>query len=185
MSTRYATESLEIIMPIKITKEDMLLSMAPGVFILRGLPGSGKSTFAKQCLASYKNHNSCIKVCSADDFWMRNGEYRFDSKEVPQNHQECLRKFIDHAIRWINSTILVDNTNTSISEMETYIKIAQAYGLDVSIVTFNCSIERSISRNTHQVPEGVIKGMFEKMCYANERLDKYCDRNHITSYEID
>lgn len=175
-------------MPIKITKEDLIKQMKPGVFILRGLPGSGKSTFADKLTATLRYGHDLFNVYSADKYWINDwGEYNFDITQVPKNHQECLLEFMtDLYPIFYRSRLhfLIDNTNTSIPEMETYIKIAQAYGLDVSIVTFNCSIERSVSRNVHKVPEATIKRMFEKLCYANERLDKYCEKSNITNYEI-
>ena len=51
--------------------------------ILRGLPGSGKSTFA------YKLSRA---VCTADDFVTRNGEYKWSQDAMPAAHAWCLRK---------------------------------------------------------------------------------------------
>jgi shikimate kinase len=50
------------------------------LFIVRGLPGSGKSTIAKQL--SY-NH------FEADQYFERDGEYNFIPSEIGNAHQWC------------------------------------------------------------------------------------------------
>ena len=44
------------------------------LYLVRGLPGSGKSTFAKKLV------HSDFLVCEADKYFMVNGEYKFDVK---------------------------------------------------------------------------------------------------------
>lgn len=56
--------------------------------LIRGLPGSGKTTYAK---TKYPNHQY---IC-ADDYFERNGSYKFDEKELYQAHDWCLKKTIE------------------------------------------------------------------------------------------
>lgn len=51
------------------------------LMIVRGLPGSGKTTFAK----TFTDH-----VFSADDYFMRKGEYKFDPVDLPRAHAGCM-----------------------------------------------------------------------------------------------
>lgn len=51
---------------------------------MRGVPGSGKSTKAKQ-LAGIKG-----LVYSTDDFFMKNGDYVYDPSKIGEYHDKNL-----------------------------------------------------------------------------------------------
>ena len=60
------------------------------IFILRGLPGSGKSTVAKQIKQVY---GDLALICSADDFRMTDsGEYFWKPEEYDMSHLKCEEK---------------------------------------------------------------------------------------------
>lgn len=60
------------------------------IFMLRGLPGSGKSTVAKQIKQVY---GDLAFICSADDFRMTDsGEYFWKPEEYDMSHLECEEK---------------------------------------------------------------------------------------------
>lgn len=124
-------------------------------YILRGLPGSGKSTFA----ASLRPL-SCV-VCSADDYFMRDGAYRFDPNKLGKAHTCCMLKF-KQAISAQVQIIVVDNTNTTKREYREYQRLAKESGYKVIIKKFECSIEDSVKRNTHNVPEATIRKMHSR-----------------------
>ena len=121
--------------------------------ILSGIPGSGKSTFAKALLSG--------KVCSADDYFMVDGEYKFDVKLLADAHGACLRKFV-HAIS-SGSDVIVDNTNLSAEEIVPYYALAAAWGYDIKLITFKCDVETAIARNVHGVPEDGIRAMAKNL----------------------
>ncbi len=55
--------------------------MMRNLYIVRGLPGSGKSTFAKFVGDSF---------VEADMFFMKNGKYEFDMSKIRDAHSWCL-----------------------------------------------------------------------------------------------
>lgn len=58
------------------------------VLILRGLPGSGKST--------YVGGMDRAVVCSADDFFYNaKGQYQFDPSRLEEVHRRCFGKFFE------------------------------------------------------------------------------------------
>lgn len=128
------------------------------VIIMRGLPGSGKSTWLK------RNEPTAL-VCSADDFFVTDeGVYLFDSKKLPQAHQACMRKFLD-ATAAREPLIAVDNTNLSLWEVGGYVAVAEALGYSVEIIRINAWAEDCAPRNVHGVSLEAIKKMslrFEK-----------------------
>lgn len=124
------------------------------VIILSGCSGSGKSTFADQLRKDIGV--SLTTLCSADNYFMVNGEYRFDASKLTEAHGACLRSFVmaiggDSSILR-HETIIVDNTNTTVEEIAPYYALAQAYGYEVELHTFHVKPEVAAARNTHGVP---------------------------------
>jgi NEDD4-binding protein 2 len=121
------------------------------VIIMRGLPGSGKSTKAK----SYGG-----TVVSADDFFVQEGEYRFDRSKIAAAHSATQAKFVE-ALERGDSPIVVDNTNTQRWEMNFYKNKARDYGYDVVIdpVTPDLPLEELAKRNIHGVPLETLQRM--------------------------
>lgn len=125
------------------------------VIILRGLPGAGKSTVAKQ----YED----AVICSADHFFIKDGRYQFDGKKLPEAHASCRNAF-ENAIFRKCPTIIVDNTNVIKNHFQFYIDFAKNFGYEVEIKSiFDGGLDdESLSkRNVHGVPVASIKRMRE------------------------
>lgn len=131
------------------------------VYIMRGLPGSGKSTMAK----SLAGTTGC--VVSADDFFMVNGEYRFDVTKLGEAHGQCMRRAIEHVQSGVEAPLVVDNTNISNVEIAPYVLLAQAYGWFPQILTLHSEnayvVATCAKRNTHGVPIERVMAMFERL----------------------
>lgn len=121
------------------------------LIILRGVSGSGKSTFGKY-LGNYLMWEHERIICSADDYFINNdGEYIFDPSKLPIAHETCRKKaeraMIDHV-----DHVIIDNTNTSESEIKPYIEMAKEHGYQVfSLVVEN----RHGNSDKHNVPSEV------------------------------
>lgn len=127
----------------------------PNCIILRGLPGSGKSTVSKQ-LDSY--------AVSADRFFLDvNGKYVFDKSKLHEAHEWCFNEFKALVAR--QAPIVVDNTNTTRKEYERYSEHAKQNGYTVSVVTVETDLtdEELSKRNIHGVPVETIRRMRERM----------------------
>lgn len=122
------------------------------IYLMQGVPGSGKSTWARTNL---KNP----VVCSADDYFLdRHGVYHFDPTKLGKAHASCMRKFIEALINK-KREIVVDNTNTTVMEMAPYYLAAQAYDRSVTIVHFDIDPRIAAARNTHGVPAAAVERM--------------------------
>jgi uridine kinase len=121
------------------------------VIILRGLPGSGKSTLAKSLLAMSSN---CV-ICSADDYFMVNGVYKYNRNEIEDAHKHCFELFCESIMRDV-ATIIVDNTNTQAWEFSAYEHHAVMNGYEVHTIIVE---NRHGSSNVHNVPEYVVDVM--------------------------
>jgi predicted kinase len=117
------------------------------LYIVRGVPGSGKSTFAQQL--TLNNWEADMYFISED------GEYKFNIDEIKNAHQWC-RDMIEDAMKHNLNKIAVSNTFTQEWEMEPYFKLAEEYGYKVfSLIVEN----RHGGENEHGVPEDKIQIM--------------------------
>ena len=125
------------------------------VIIMRGLPGSGKSTKAQ----SYGG-----TIVSADNFFIQDGEYKFDPSKIAQAHATCMRLF-DEALRRGDPIVVVDNTNTTQWEYQKYVDKANraGYTVDFDVVgSGGVDVPTLATRNTHGVPEDKIQKMVQR-----------------------
>jgi predicted kinase len=116
------------------------------LFLLRGLPGAGKSTLAKSLGG---------KHIEADMYFEYEGKYKFDASRLKEAHAWC-----QNAVRvWMtNNTekIVVSNTFTQTWEMDYYFELAKEHGYRVySLVVEN----RHGGENVHNVPKEKIEEM--------------------------
>jgi len=137
------------------------------VDIMRGLPGSGKSFWAKVRMSQAKGVGVIV---SADNYFMRDGVYTFNPSRITEAHDDCLGRFIK-AVDKGNDYITVDNTNIHAWEIAPYYRLAEHYGYSVQVVQVNTPLTTCMKRQTHGVPE-----LTMGMMYANlqrEVLPKY------------
>lgn len=122
------------------------------VFIMRGLPGSGKTTW----LARTWPH---ITVCSADFYCMQGGVYRWDPLHAAENHNKCLRRFLTFLTDAAGPELAVDNTNVRAWELAPYYRLAEAFGCDVQIVWCHAHPVLCAQRNVHGLPPSKVQDM--------------------------
>jgi predicted kinase len=120
------------------------------LYICRGIPGSGKSTFAKQLTSN---------VFEADHYFIDNeGNYNFDPSKIKDAHKDC-QDNVRYAMESSISKIAVSNTSTQDWELQPYYELATKYGYTVfSIVVEN----RHGGVNQHGVPEDKIQMMKDR-----------------------
>jgi len=130
----------------------------PTMTIMRGLPGSGKSTTA----AKLTTHDTV--VCSADDYFVdKDGVYRFDKRLIGKAHLSCQKKAQKACAG--GQHVIIDNTNTQRWEMEPYLRMAREGGYQVVVVDLfdgRQSDESLANRNTHRVPKETISAMRQR-----------------------
>ncbi len=147
--------------------------MVTKVTIMRGVSGSGKSTYAR-------NNFPGAVILSSDDYWTKDGgDYKenFDVTKLGAAHAWNLRRFIlyccgDTALH-DQKEIVIDNTNTSISELAPYYAVAQAFSIPVEIITLDVLPAVALARNTHGVPEKAHAAQAERLYANNDVIPRY------------
>lgn len=126
-------------------------------YINHGIPGSGKSTVAKILAEGLGN---CV-ICSTDDFFMVDGEYKFDFRFSKENHNKNFQKALQAMKEGKN--VIIDNTNTDRGQYNRYEKAAIENGYMVHHLYFKPEPEVSYARNVHGVPRETIDNMSNKL----------------------
>ena len=120
----------------------------PTLYLIRGLPGSGKSTFARSF------SNALRYVYEADDYFVTDGVYQFDASKLGEAHSWCQQRARNDLESGMDC--IVSNTSTTEREVETYAKIAEECGAKfVSIIVET----RHGGTNIHNVPEEKVQQM--------------------------
>lgn len=122
----------------------------PTLYLIRGVCGSGKSSFA------YNLFNAGVvdNIFEADQYFDDNGEYKFDPTKISLAHRDCQQK--TRNALFANFNVAVSNTSTTEREVETYAKIAEECGAKfVSVIVET----RHSNKNIHNVPEEKVQQM--------------------------
>ena len=133
------------------------------IYLMRGIPASGKS-FVARLIA---NGTDGI-ICSTDDYWSDvDGNYNFVPTKLGEAHLANQRK-VAEAMGRGEPSIIVDNTNISARDLKPYLLLANLFNYTVQLIDVGAEmetcVERNITRESHSVPESVIRNMHYKIC---------------------
>lgn len=117
----------------------------PQLVLVRGLPGSGKSTFAATLTASGYLH------LEADQFFVVDGVYRYDASRIRDAHRWCQEQARSALAQ--GRRVVVANTFTRLDEMRPYLQLSAA------TIVIRASGEW---RNVHDVPVDVFGRMRDR-----------------------
>ena len=115
------------------------------LILVRGVPGSGKSTFAAKVFPG-------VFHVENDMFHVKDGEYRFDFNRQKDAVSWCM-DMCDTALR-NGMDVVVSNTFTKRKYITAYAKLASEHGADVSVYRMTGSF-----KNSHSVPAVVFENM--------------------------
>lgn len=119
----------------------------PTLMLIRGLPGSGKTTVAKKMMLDGYVH------VEADMFFEDEYDnYHFDPTRIKEAHEWC--QDLTEEYMECGLDVVVSNTFTMRWEMDPYMKLADKYDYDVIV-----RVERGEYKNIHNVPQEVIDRM--------------------------
>lgn len=150
-AVNYKSDNLDVLM--RLCRADSNAPFRKVVYLMRGPPGSGKSTAARKLLAEHMKvqgvnwnlaaEDAFATVCrtlilSTDDFFTNVDDqgvatYNFNPRKLneyhPKNQGRC------KMLMELGTTpLFVDNTCICMWEMREYVQLADSYGYDIQIV---------------------------------------------------
>lgn len=121
------------------------------LYIIRGIPGAGKSTLAKMLVGDkdYRHKESDMY------FVDRDGNYNFNPSKIKEAHKWCQEE-IEFLMKYEHSPVVVSNTFTTEKELYPYLEMAGKYNYNVtSLVVEN----RHGNTSIHNVPDEALDKM--------------------------
>lgn len=146
------------------------------VWIMVGLPGSGKSTWIDN------NLNGNIEIVNQDAIRVELGIMKdIDHKKIGDRQQEKqVSKINDERIEELilnRKDFVIDNTNVKAGRVENYYRRLTKAGANVKIVIIDTPVETCIERRKDDIPKNVIEKMDAGVQKVKDQFGK--DKNTI------
>lgn len=122
--------------------------------IIRGIPGSGKSTTAKAIQKDLTDKGRNVLWYEADSYFTHDGAYRFDASRLSDAHRQCLESFKNALSRKGSTTVIVSNTFTTLRELDPYVSFCKDNGIPFDVI--RCTGEYG---SIHGVPPATLDRM--------------------------
>ena len=123
------------------------------LYLIRGCPGAGKSTFAKHLL----DIRLVEDVHEADAWFLHNNNGKFDASKLNLAHIAC-QEWTKMLLK-AGKSVAVSNTSTTEKEVEVYRLIAEQCNANfISLIVEN----RHNGVNIHSVPEEKVQQMKDR-----------------------
>lgn len=135
------------------------------LILVRGIPGSGKTTLAMRIGVFYRNMG-CENVChfEADQYFIDEfANYNFDVSRLYAAHGWCQRKTREALEK--GETVIVSNTFTTKKELKPYFDMAREFGI-VPVVY----LAQNQFQNVHNVPADKLQAMRDRFQYDISEL---------------
>lgn len=132
------------------------------LIIMRGLPGSGKSTTVARLVQANPQH---VVVCAIDDYFTdTHGVYRWSASRLGIGHQATQAKAF--AAMQAGLDVIVDNVNGLAKDMKPYVVEALRLGYDIRFIdphtAWAWNPAQCAHRNRHNVPLQTLQSMLRR-----------------------
>ena len=126
--------------------------------LIRGMPGSGKTTLATQLAGETGVH------LEADQFFTdQEGVYTFDGMKIGEAHEWC-QDWTRNSLR-LSKNVFVSNTFTTLNELRPYFQIAREFDITPTVIL--CQNDWG---SIHDVPVGVLLNMQKRFALNIQSL---------------
>lgn len=143
--------------------------MQPVLIIVRGVSGSGKSTFADFLLQNLKHYETWDYEVSTRKFeadqWFVDNDEPWNPRYLQTAHEWCMaevRKSLQDGY-----ITIVSNTTTTKKELEAYIKIANNLGVQYFVLISDSDYE-----NLHDVPRDKLRKQAQRFYFNNSIMQE-------------
>jgi predicted kinase len=134
----------------------------PTLYVMKGLPASGKTTYAKQLVST---NGKPVKRVNRDDLrkMLDNGVYSPENEEL----LVVLRDLMVRTMLMFGVDVVIDETNLKPDAMEPFKKLVDAYGAKMEVLHLNVPVEECIARDLLR-PNSVGEEVIRKLLSVSE-----------------
>lgn len=145
----------------------------PKLILVRGLPGSGKSTYARKYAADHEE-DGYTEHFEADKFFSKwPVDYAYDIRLIGAAHDWCYGSVVRSL--WQGNNVIVSNTFTQMWELERYLNIPLIVdNVEVSIVQMCTQYQ-----NVHDVPKDKLERMAQRWQELPQATELGCSVTYI------
>ena len=186
MSTEQETTT-DIQIDSKSKSKSKSKSMKRILYIMRGPPGCGKTTWCRRTLEKSMNLDegfldehpelALSHILSTDNYYMNRGKYYFNAKKLTEFHKFNLLRTEGSMILNLEP-LFVDNSNTRIWEFIKYIQLAKKYKYWVKII-------EPTEYNKDAFDLGKLVAVNKKRENIRKNINEETLKNHIERYQKD
>ena len=139
------------------------------LIVLRGLPGSGKTTLSSKILMEYPD----AKVISNDLLRTENDIYNYNYKDNINIYQENYKLLIKHMNNNVEM-IIIDNCNINIKILDLYYDLSIKYNYTYCQIPFPKPIKKNIYTNFLKCKNKIRISTYQKLwlTYHQHNRDK-------------
>jgi hypothetical protein len=125
-------------------------------YIMRGIPGSGKTTKANKLIGDTG------VIHSVDEYFMKNGTYVFDFERWQEYKDKNFQAFCESLKKGID-IVICDRVNSTRLECEKFARAAEDAGYETEIITLpHLTAQEAAKRSTHNVPAEAIQKVLDQ-----------------------
>lgn len=141
-------------------------------FILRGLPGSGKTSVADFLAGVCYASGYWVVRKSLDDYRYVDGKYVYDKYK----NDEITVKYKKDLIEWVEGNhhqdvVILDNTHSRAVEYAFVKELFESKGYTVVVLEAQRDFESCCMQNTHGVPRDAVQRMVDRWEYPYRRAN--------------
>ena len=126
--------------------------------IIRGIPGSGKSSLALEILKGCEKSDVGVVFFEADQYFMEDGVYNWDINKIRCAHQWCQSQTLEHLN--LGYHVIVSNTFTTKKELKPYFNMIHSFRKNPAVICM-----QSEWGSTHSVPQDVMDNMRKRFTF--------------------
>ena len=151
------------------------------LIVLRGLPGSGKSTFAEELKVLLQENRIDSIIISNDSLRKQDSNYVYDITNNNKIYQESYKNLIESLANKV-PVVIIDNCNLSINLIENYKRLSNKFSYKYYQLAFEKPEYKFLQEEFQKCQKGISFGSYINLWkkYSND----YDDIRNFNSKEI-